>query len=180
MSEAAINVVRLADVAAQPWKNGGGVTRELLTWPNANDWAIRVSVADIECDGPFSSFPGVDRYFAVLHGSGVRLAGLGEFRVGDNAMCFDGALAPACVLIDGPTRDLNVMVRRDKGHGSLLLSGKSGDTVRAADAILHGVYAESSQTLAWTVSEKPIGLRDVMDQCCAGARCWQFFLSSNV
>ena len=28
----------LADVAPQPWRNGGGVTRELLAWPAAGDW----------------------------------------------------------------------------------------------------------------------------------------------
>ena len=27
------NLVRLADLAPQPWKNGGGTTRELLAWP---------------------------------------------------------------------------------------------------------------------------------------------------
>jgi environmental stress-induced protein Ves len=41
-----------------PWKNGGGVTRELLAWPGGGDWQVRISVAEIEADGPFSSFPG--------------------------------------------------------------------------------------------------------------------------
>ena len=43
------------DVAPQPWANGGGTTRELLV---AEDGAWRVSLAEIEQDGPFSSFPG--------------------------------------------------------------------------------------------------------------------------
>ena len=65
--------VRLADCPPQPWRNGGGVTRELLAWPQAADWRLRVSVADIERDGPFSPFPGVDRWFAVIEGDGVEL-----------------------------------------------------------------------------------------------------------
>ena len=48
--------VRFDDLPPQPWRNGGGVTRALLTWPHADDWAVRVSVADITRDGPFSAF----------------------------------------------------------------------------------------------------------------------------
>ena len=55
-------------VAAR-WRNGGGRTRELLAWPDAADWKVRVSVADVESDGPFSAFPGVQRWFAVLEGA---------------------------------------------------------------------------------------------------------------
>ena len=53
-----------------PWKNGGGVTRELLRLPagSGDDWTLRISVADIAADGPFSPFPGITRWFAVLTG----------------------------------------------------------------------------------------------------------------
>mgnify|MGYP003694612933 CR=1 FL=1 len=34
---------------------------------------MRVSVADVATDGPFSTFAGVDRWFAVLDGAGVVL-----------------------------------------------------------------------------------------------------------
>ena len=54
-----------------PWRNGGGVTRELLAWPNPADWRLRISVADIAADGPFSAFPGVRRWFTLLSGEGV-------------------------------------------------------------------------------------------------------------
>ena len=56
-----------------PWRNGGGVTRELLAWPDPHDWLLRVSVADIHASGPFSKFPGVDRWFAVLAGGAVSI-----------------------------------------------------------------------------------------------------------
>ena len=105
---------RADEVAPQPWRNGGGRTRELLAWPSADDWQLRISVADIEADGPFSAFPGVQRWFAVIEGAGVRLQFAdGERRVerGDAPLCFDGGAAPACRLIAGPTRDLNLMLR---------------------------------------------------------------------
>lgn len=116
-----LNVVRLDDVAPQRWRNGGGVTRELLTWPNANDWTLRVSVADIEKDGPFSAFPGVQRWIVALTGAGMAL---GEpFNVqleqGLPLYSFDGRFDPMCTLTDGPTRDLNLMIRSERASGWL-------------------------------------------------------------
>jgi environmental stress-induced protein Ves len=107
----------VSDAPPLPWKNGGGVTRELLRLPadpGNDDWTLRISVADIDADGPFSAFDGVTRWFAVLCGNGVHLGfadHLRDVRVGDPPLRFDGADAPRCTLIDGPTRDLNVMVR---------------------------------------------------------------------
>jgi len=113
--------VDASTAAPVPWKNGGGVTRELLRLPagSGDAWTLRISVADIAADGPFSPFPGITRWFAVLTGAGVRL-GFPErtlnVRRGDSPLRFDGADAPACTLLDGPTRDLNVMVRSDRAE----------------------------------------------------------------
>jgi hypothetical protein len=117
-----VRSVRLADVAAQPWRNGGGLTRELLAWPAGGAWRVRVSVADIAADGPFSAFPGVERWFAVLEGEGVVLSlPRGERSVGrgDEPLRFDGEEAVHCRLIEGPTRDLNLMVVRGAGSASM-------------------------------------------------------------
>ncbi|MBK8104123.1 MAG: HutD family protein [Betaproteobacteria bacterium] len=114
--------VRLADVTVQPWRNGGGVTRELLAWPQPAGWQLRVSVAEIERDGPFSPFPGVDRWFAVIEGAGVELAwasGTRTLRPGEAPLQFAGEAAPACRLLQGPTRDLNFMHRRGAGVASM-------------------------------------------------------------
>ena len=110
--------ISAADVAPQRWKNDGGWTRELLAWPHASDWVLRFSVADIERDGPFSAFPGVQRWIAVLEGSGISLADQ-PLQVGDAPWPFDGALAPHCRLLGGPTRDFNVMHRRGQGRVDL-------------------------------------------------------------
>jgi len=114
--------VCLADVAPQPWRNGGGVTRELLAWPQPTDWQLRVSVAAIECDGPFSPFPDVERWFAVIDGAGVELgwaSGATSLRPGDPPLHFAGEAAPACRLLQGPTSDLNLMHRRGPGRASM-------------------------------------------------------------
>jgi uncharacterized protein len=139
-----MNVVHLADCPFVPWRNGGGRTRELLAWPSALDWLLRVSVAEIEADGPFSAFDGIERCFAVLGGAGVVLSlPQGEVRLTprDGALSFAGEAAPMCRLIDGPTRDLNLMARRGAGRASMQREPRHGAGWR-------GVFAEG--TLCWT------------------------------
>jgi uncharacterized protein len=113
--------VQFDEVSPQPWKNGGGVTRELLVWPRSDCWLMRISVADIEMAGPFSSFPGVTRSIAVLNGAGIRLGDPlnVELHAADRVFSFAGAGAPHCDLLQGPTRDLNAMFNDDQGAGSL-------------------------------------------------------------
>lgn len=117
-----IRTMSLSRAAEQTWRNGGGSTRELLAWPEASDWWVRISVAEIMRDGPFSAFAGVQRWFAVLRGDGVRLA-LGETPLAltpaDAPLAFDGAAAPGCELMGGPTQDLNLMLRQDAGTGRM-------------------------------------------------------------
>jgi hypothetical protein len=115
-------IVHLENVAPQPWRNGGGQTRELLIWPDGGtgggDWSLRISLADIRSDGPFSAFPGITRWFTVVHGRGVVLrfgAHTVTLGAGADPVRFDGAAAPGCTLIDGPTRDLNLMLRGGEG-----------------------------------------------------------------
>ncbi|WP_446719605.1 HutD/Ves family protein [Hydrogenophaga sp. OTU3427] len=109
-----------ATLAATPWKNGGGVTREIVCQPpgagmDAFDW--RVSIAHIGSDGPFSTFAGVDRVITLLEGAGVRLLGTdGAF---DHRLdtplrpfAFDGEAPVLGTLLDGDCHDFNVMTRR--------------------------------------------------------------------
>ncbi len=117
-----IRVVALNDVPAQPWKNGGGTTRELLAWPSADGWALRLSVARIDADGPFSAYPGISRWFAVLSGGGVELGWQdrkAQLQPGTEPLHFDGADAPGCRLLGGPTDDLNLMLRSSQARGAL-------------------------------------------------------------
>jgi environmental stress-induced protein Ves len=111
-------VLRLADAPRQPWRNGGGMTRELLAWPDPGRWQVRISVADIEADGPFSAFAGVRRWFTVLQGGGVALTidGVERIcRVGDAPIAFSGEASTVCRLLAGPSRDLNFMLRGAAG-----------------------------------------------------------------
>ena len=107
-------LVRSTEVAAQPWRNGGGITRELLAWPPGPDWRLRLSLADIASSGPFSSFAGVQRWFVVLEGDGVELTIDGQTRrqtQGDPPLRFSGDAQTDCKLLAGASRDLNLMLR---------------------------------------------------------------------
>lgn len=105
------------------WRNGFGWTREILRSPGSDtgtgdDWDWRMSIAEIERDGPFSSFPGVERALVLLHGQGVRL----RFDDGETievepphgCIRFAGERTAFGELIDGPTHDFNLMWRRDR------------------------------------------------------------------
>lgn len=100
-----------------PWRNGGGVTRELLREPTHGDpFDWRVSVAQVDHDGPFSSFPGHERILVLLAGTGMDLhAGdhTVELRPPFGVHRFPGELHIDATLLDGPTSDFNLMWRRD-------------------------------------------------------------------
>ena len=139
-ARAQLRTVRLGDVAPQAWRNGGGRTRELLAWPSADLWSVRVSVAEIDRDGPFSAYPEVRRWFAVVDGEGVALSFDGAERTcrrGDAPLSFDGSEAPGCRLLDGPTRDLNLMAR----HGRSTLHPVRRGEAWEDTCMLRGLYA---------------------------------------
>jgi environmental stress-induced protein Ves len=141
-------------VAPQAWRNGGGQTRELLAWPTPSDWALRISRADIGADGPFSEFAGVQRWFAVLHGAGVRLRfahTVTTLQAGDAPLQFDGASAPLCELVGGPTQDLNLMVRGGRGVMQAVQEAAPWHahcSMRGMYAVAAGVWSDGEQTQA--------------------------------
>jgi len=144
------------DVAPVAWKNGGGLTRHLLCEPGGEGWRWRVSLADIDRDGPFSAFADVERWFAVVQGAGVRLAfASGEQRLGphDAAIRFDGAEAPGCRLIEGRTRDLNLMLR----GGARGVMRRAGEGAVWSDAWpLRGRFDVQTMTLQWGLPAGPL------------------------
>ena len=103
-----------------PWKNGGGVTRQIAIFPpgsdmNGFDW--RISTAEVAQDGPFSRFEGIDRRLYILDGAGLELRFGGgtrsTLRPADH-LDFAGEAEVHGALLRGPVTDLNIMVRRDR------------------------------------------------------------------
>jgi hypothetical protein len=102
------------------WRNDQGWTTELWVEPEGAslaagfDW--RVSIAEVEGDCAFSNFDGYDRTLLLLDGAGIALRDGPHAAVRldqrGQAHRFPGELSLDCRVLDGPTRDFNVMTRR--------------------------------------------------------------------
>lgn len=116
------------DFRRMPWKNGAGRTAEIARWSRdagEGDFAWRVSIAEIERDGAFSAWPGVDRTFVLLDGDGVVLVHddvAVEIRARHEPYRFAGERACTCRLVGGPARAYNLMIRRGRASGALVVA----------------------------------------------------------
>lgn len=112
-----------SDYLIQPWKNGQGTTTEITKGTisgekNGFDW--RLSVAEIQNDGPFSEFAEIDRTLMLLEGNGIELVDKEPIMPpSSNTLAdpfsyfsFDGSTPIFCKLLDGPTTDFNVMTKQ--------------------------------------------------------------------
>lgn len=104
-----------------PWKNGLGITREVISQPAADDmdgFDWRISLATVGASCPFSVFAGIDRTIAVLHGDGMQLTVDGRqeppLLVGSPAFAFSGDAEVQAICLGGETLDLNMMSRRGR------------------------------------------------------------------
>ncbi|MCU1434856.1 MAG: hypothetical protein JWR71_1581 [Pseudarthrobacter sp.] len=124
-----MEIIRFAELRSEPWRNGGGVTRELASHPKAASaqdgaWDWRVSIADLTKAGDFSAFPGMERVLTVVDGELLLLTvdgaehPLEKYR----PFRFSGEAAAHGALPTGDIRNLNVITRADsfKGFTSII------------------------------------------------------------
>lgn len=166
-----------AQLLATPWKNGGGVTREIVRIPlgadmESFDW--RVSIAEISADGEFSRFPGVDRVIVLLEGDGVHMDSV-DHRLDTPLVpfSFSGEQPITARLLGGTSTDFNVMTRRSAARAEVrvvraeetlaecdagvLFAARGG--WRAGEHVLaqnNGVWWDGS-ALAWTLAPRGDG-----------------------
>jgi environmental stress-induced protein Ves len=124
-----MEIIRFADLEPEPWRNGGGVTRELVSHPlaaSAQDgvWDWRVSIADLTKAGDFSPFPGMERVLTVVEGELLLLnVGGSEHPLEKyRPFRFSGEAASSATLPTGDIRNLNVITRAGayKGYTSIV------------------------------------------------------------
>jgi environmental stress-induced protein Ves len=124
------------DLHPTPWKNGGGMTTELVTGGDRagpDGWSWRISMADVAQDGPFSPFPGVDRLICVVEGEGMDLLFQDGMRLPlerDRVMAFPGDVPAQGRLREGPVRDFNLMANRARHRIELSIGHGVASTVR--------------------------------------------------
>ena len=150
----------VARLPAQPWRNGGGETRQVaagtLLRPGEadgageeGDFGWRISIATIAADGPFSAFPGVDRCITLLSGPGVLLRLNRPGRTGaaiehrldtvGHPYWFDGGDETRATCLGGASQDFNLMLRRRDHAGEVLASDADGVLAPAAAGLLLAV-----------------------------------------
>jgi environmental stress-induced protein Ves len=133
-----MEIIRYSELKAQPWRNGGGVTRTIASGdssaaesgttpagpaPDAA-WDWRVSIAEVSKAGAFSAFPGMDRVLTVIEGELLLLSvdgaehPLEKYR----PFRFSGDAESAGALPTGDIRNLNVITRNGvfKGYTSII------------------------------------------------------------
>jgi uncharacterized protein len=158
-------ILRSSDYQRMPWKNGGGTTTEIWKAASpAGEMLWRLSIADVTSDGPFSEFPGIDRWIMIISGNGMYLAidGPGTKRLDRplEPLFFPGDAKTECRLIDGPTRDFNFMIARSFGKGALqvlpLTAGMSaplGETTAAIHVFVGSVEIETNDVRELAASD---------------------------
>lgn len=139
-----------ADVVTRPWKNGRGTTDELLLVPpdgdfGALDFEWRVARAGVDASGPFSQFAGFERVLVVVSGAGLRMehgAAAPPTRVLRlHPYRFAGEWPTSAELLDGPVRDVNVLLRRDAVRGEVSTARRlpCERALRGSEAFVHAL-----------------------------------------
>jgi environmental stress-induced protein Ves len=162
-----VRALRSVDYSRTRWKNDGGWTTEIARSedPRGADFRWRVSIAEIETNGPFSSFPGVVRDLLLLEGSGI------ELDIDDHASLrlsgrferahFDGESQVQCRLLAGATRDFNVMARRDAVRAEIVARPLVGAMVVFPEAGTEWLV----HVFAGHASARNAGMRLALETC---------------
>jgi len=161
-----VRILRASDRVPAPWKNGGGVTREVAVHPpgaGLDDFDWRVSLATVATGGPFSRFPGIDRSLSVLEGLLTLKIGDGPTTILDptsDPLAFPGDVAASAQTPPRPVTDFNIMTRRGRiGAEVTRLRFTGNRRLLTADWTL--VLACAPMTIAWNGELHTLDAHDV-------------------
>lgn len=137
-------LLKPSDYRAMPWKNGGGITTELLIEPEGatleTGFQWRLSMADVRVDGPFSAFPDCERTLMLMKGKGLELDfsenGCKRLENPYATVMFPGEWRASGRLLDGPCRDFNVITNRDFAHQVSILRPEPRAVLPASPTLL--------------------------------------------
>lgn len=176
--------ISLAAAPRQPWKNGGGETRELAVAPpgaGLDDFDWRISCAQVARGGPFSPFPDIDRSLLVLEGAGIRLhvgdGGPLSLGVASAPLRFAGEQPVVAELLDGPVGDFNVMTRRGRWRHRLQVLALQGRRCLRREADRELLYCTGGRVQVWPAQARSLlleageGLWCAADSVALAPRC---------
>jgi uncharacterized protein len=157
-----VQLLAAAQRKAVPWKNRGGVTREIAVHPpqaGLDDFDWRISCAQVDSDGAFSRFAGIDRIIVILEGElSLTVEGKPAVVLSPESapFAFPGDAATSAGPVAGTVHDLNVMTRRGRTHARVqrcLVEGRAKFDFTAATTI-----ALVSAEMVMKAHEKSIAL----------------------
>jgi environmental stress-induced protein Ves len=128
------------DYVAMPWRNGLGTTTELAREDCESGFLWRLSRADVTADGPFSNFPGIDRFLFLLSGAGLKLAFADRETILNTPYAsakFPGDEPVVCTLLNGPCQDFNIMVNRARASAKIAIAESPFSATTAPRTLLH-------------------------------------------
>lgn len=143
-----IRIIRSADLPATPWRNGGGLTREVASASDDRGLLWRLSLAEVAAEGPFSAFEGLQRILTVTEGAGMRYH-RGNRMIEAPLLVpvpLDGAPPVEGRLPHGPVRNVNLSYRPDTIRAEMaVLRGPMSLTLGAEHSVLalHAVTGEA-------------------------------------
>lgn len=117
-----LQIIKKSDYQVMPWKNAKGITSQIEIFPDTaslanQDFLWRISSATVGDCGPFSQFPGFDRYLAILQGDGLILNN--KILKPKEVIPFQGDEQITGILINQPVIDLGLIFRRDAVTASM-------------------------------------------------------------
>ena len=154
---------RYQDLPVSRWRNGGGETREIISFPPGEaEFAWRASIATLAADGDFSLFPGIDRVITLLNGDPVTLSGaeVQHQLAPHQPWAFAGELALCARLSGGRSEDFNMMTRRGAWRAAVEVTSEAQQNEHGVCLVLAGRWLlDGAQLLqqsegAWWVDEK--------------------------
>ena len=147
-----MEIIKPPDFTTTPWKNGGGVTHEILRLEGVMRFAWRLSIAEVAVSGPFSLFPGHRRCLTVIEGDGMDLVSQAKTLPAEllSPVWFSGDEEIDGRLRSGPCRDFNVIFDPSVVAAEVvLMRGKTVLETRGAwrgAYVLNGTVAQEGQT----------------------------------
>ena len=137
-------IIDISKLSEMPWKNGGGVTREVAQAAGPNGFAWRLSIADVSTEGAFSHFPGMSRILTVIEGTGLKLQSPSKTHEVPllAPFSFSGDSDMRSVLNDGAIRDFNVIFDPSQIKAEVrVVNGPVHDSISSTAQNVYAVFA---------------------------------------
>jgi environmental stress-induced protein Ves len=133
-------ILRARDRTRTPWRNGAGFATDVVAEPrnaSVGDFDWRISIATVDEDADFSSYPGIDRLLMPLSPGGLDLEIDGTVRhtAQFEVQAFAGESLVRSVNVASTSLDLNLMLRRGRVAGTLTIHRVEGELVVEAGAV---------------------------------------------